>query len=170
MISLVVAVSENGVIGRGGELPWHLPADLKYFSELTKGHVVVMGRRTYESIIKKLGTPLPERQNIVLTTKKDFIAVGGTVVSSWEELEKAVHPSGPEEVFVIGGSQVFKEALPKAECLYKTTVHARVEGDAFFPTINPSEWRLLKEVHRPADEKNQYAMTFAVYERKRTMG
>lgn len=136
-ITIIAAVAENGVIGRAGKLPWHIPEDLKRFKQLTLGHPVIMGRKTFESI----GKPLPERKNIVITGQKDYRRGGIEVVHSLDGALKACE--GSEKVFVIGGSSVFEEALPLADRLELTLVHRVVEGDVYFPPIG-SEWKEKK--------------------------
>ena len=131
-IIIIAAVAENGVIGRAGKLPWHIPEDLKRFRALTTGHPVIMGRKTFESI----GKPLPDRKNIVITGQKDYHRDGIVIVHSLDEALKAC--SG-EKAFVIGGSSVFEEALPFANRLEITQIHRVVEGDVYFPAIG-GEW------------------------------
>jgi len=165
MISLIVAVSENGVIGDKNSLPWRLPEDLKRFAEITTGHSVVMGRVTYESIVNKIGRPLPNRLNIVLTRDKSLKAPGCEIINSPEEINKYESPE--KEIFVIGGSQVYKIFLPRATKIYKTLVHAKIDGDTHFPEINENEWRQEKSAFAKKDDKNEFDTTFIVYERKK---
>ncbi|MEX0654374.1 MAG: dihydrofolate reductase [Phycisphaeraceae bacterium] len=161
-VSLVVAMAENRVIGREGDLPWHLPADLAYFKQLTRGHTVVMGRRTFDS----LGRPLPNRRNIVLTRDRQWTHPGVEVVHDWPALQARLEDVA-EEVFILGGEQVYRLALPEADRVYLTLIHATVEGDTRFPDLPEAQWRLREQTPRPADAKNTYAMTFQVYERIR---
>ena len=165
MISLIVAAAENGVIGRGGKLPWRLSADLIRFKRLTWGHPIVMGRRTWESI----GRPLPGRTSIVVTRQADFDAGFDDVVVAQDvpsALERAARAEGgDEEIFIIGGSQIYEAALPHARRIYLTRVAAEVEGDAYLPAIDWSEWNQLACEPHPADAKNQYAYAFETYER-----
>ncbi len=157
-ISLIVAMSENGVIGRGGDLPWHLSADLKRFKKLTLGHVVIMGRKTFESI----GRPLPRRRSLVLSRDPAYRAAGAEVAAS---LEQALAMAAAEDdVFVIGGAAVFAEALPLADRLYLTLVHAEVDGDVTFPAVDTDSWRLISTERHEADAKHAYAFSFLVYE------
>ena len=154
MISIIVAVSTNNVIGTQGELPWRLSDDLKNFKAVTMGKPIIMGRKTWESI----GRPLPGRQNIVITRQPGFQAEGCDVVMS---IEGGIVAAGDvEEVMVIGGSQVYDLALPVAERLYLTRVHAEIEGDAFFPEIDETEWRLIIDEPHNADENNEYSYSF----------
>ena len=164
MISIIVGTSENRVIGHLNKIPWYLPRDLRHFSTTTKGHTVIMGRNTYESIVTRNGKPLPERNNIVVTRQKDFNAPGCAVVHSLDEaLEKS--PKN-EEVFVIGGSQLYNEALPIADRLYITIIHTVIEGDAFFPEFNKADWKVTSEQRFEKDDKNQFASTYYIYDRR----
>ena len=161
MLSLVVAASRNNVIGKDNALPWSLPADLKHFREITTGHAVVMGRKTFESI----GRPLPNRRNIVITRQADYAPEGVEIVRSFTAALHAV-PSD-EEVFVIGGGEIFKIALPLADRVYLTRVEADVAGDVFFPELDPKEWREASHTEGVVDEKNPYPHTFILLEKKR---
>ncbi len=160
-ISLVVAVAENGVIGRGGVLPWHLPKDLERFRMLTSGHTVIMGRKTLESI----GKPLPNRRNIVLTNNRELKLDGVDIVLDMKHALAATDTDN-EEVFVIGGAEVFSSTLDLADRIYLTLVHAELEGDKVFDDIDPSDWVLLQEEFHDADERHQHAFTFRVLERR----
>ena len=159
MISLIVAASANHVIGVQGELPWRLSDDLRRFKDVTMGKPIIMGRKTWDSI----GRPLPGRQNIVITRQKDFTAEGCDVAGSVDEaLGKA---GDAAEVMVIGGSEVYALFMPRADRLYLTRVHTEVDGDAFFPAISETEWRLADEEHHAADERNEHAFSFQRFER-----
>lgn len=159
-VAVIAAVARNGVIGRAGKLPWHLSADLKRFKELTTGHAIIMGRKTYESI----GRPLPDRRSLVVTRDPSFRANGVEVVGSLDEALAATE--GEPKRFVIGGAAIFADALPRADELYLTRVHADVEGDTLFPTFDLTEWRLVEEEPRAADSKNDYAITLQTYLRR----
>ena len=161
MLSLLVAAAENNVIGKDNKLPWHLPNDLKYFKNTTWGMPVVMGRKTFESF----GKPLSGRRNIVVTRNKDWKADGVEVAGSINEAISLANQSDVKEIFVIGGGEIFKEVLPTANRIYITRIHHNFDGDAFFPVIDPKEWKLVKEVNCPADEKNAYAHSFQVWEK-----
>ena len=158
IISLIVAAAENGVIGRKGDLPWRLSDDLKRFKTVTMGKPIVMGRKTYESI----GRPLPGRQNIVITRQPGYSAEGCDVVATVEQAVEVANDA--EEIMVIGGSEIYALFLPAARRLYLTRVHAEVDGDAFFPTPG-DEWNLVSDEPHAADEKNEYDVSFQVYER-----
>lgn len=159
LISAIVAMSQNRAIGLNNALPWHLPADLRHFKEVTMGKSILMGRKTYESI----GRPLPGRLNLVLTRDRDFIAPGCTIVHSIDEAMQAAQPSN--ELCVIGGAVLYEKMLPKVQRLYLTVIEHICEGDAFFPDLDLSEWNVCaSEAHQP-DEKNQYPYRFDVLER-----
>ncbi|OHA19426.1 MAG: hypothetical protein A2836_03795 [Candidatus Taylorbacteria bacterium RIFCSPHIGHO2_01_FULL_45_63] len=164
MISIIVAASDNNVIGHLNKLPWYLPSDLKRFSKLTTGHTALMGRKTFESIVARLGHPLPNRKNVVITRDKGYKAEGAVVVMSWDEATKA---TAGEEVFVSGGADIYAMALPYADKLYLTRVHFQSDGDVFLPKIDMSEWKEVSKESHPKDEKNQYDSTFYIYERKK---
>ncbi len=158
-VSLIAAMAENRVIGVNNTLPWRLPADLKHFRRVTTGHHVIMGRRNYESI----GKPLPDRTNIVVTRNPDYRAPGCLVKHSLEDA-LAVAQDDPE-IFVIGGAEIYRQALDRANRLYLTLVHARIQGDTYFPPFDEKHWReTARERHEP-DERNPYACTFLVYDR-----
>jgi dihydrofolate reductase len=160
-IALVVAVAENGVIGKGNALPWRLSADLRRFKALTLGHTVIMGRKTFDSI----GKGLTGRRNLVVSRNPEFRPEGATRVPS---LEAAFNEAGPTgEVFVIGGAEIYRQAIPVAEKIYLTLVHAAPEGDAHFPLPDGTEWALVSSESRGADDKNEYSSEFRVYQRRR---
>jgi len=152
-------MSENRVIGRNNALPWHLPADMKFFKTITMGHTVIMGRKTFDT----MGKPLPGRRNIVVTRdpswRSDGVEVAAGLASAIELTE------GETEVFIAGGGEIFRQALDHAGRIYLTVVHTEVTGDAYFPAIDPSEWTLVSEKTHSADERNAFAMTFRRYER-----
>lgn len=160
-LSLIVAMSENRVIGRNNRLPWHLPADLKRFKQLTTGHAVIMGRKTFESI----GKPLPNRRNIVITRDRNFRADGAEVAHGFDEA--IAMAKADSEVFIAGGAEVFREAASGADRMYITLVHAHIEGDVFFPDVDWSEWTLVENERHEADDANPLPMSFQRYERVR---
>jgi len=162
LISAIVAVSENNVIGRDGHLPWHLSADLKRFKAITTGHAIILGRKNYDDI----GRPLPNRTNYVLTRNKDFQAPGCIVCSSLGEAIEAACAAGETECFIIGGAAVYCEAMPLVEKLYLTRVLSHVEGDVFFPEWN-DKFQKESEESFPADEKNDFPTTFEIWVRKK---
>ena len=160
-LSLVVAMAANGVIGRDNRLPWHLPADLKHFKQLTTGKPILMGRKTWESI----GRPLPERTNIVITRDTDYTAADCVVVHSVDAALRAAEHH--DEVMIIGGSELYRQLLPQVSTIYLTRVHADIEGDAFFPELDYGEWREVERVDCEPDEKNAYPYSFITLERVR---
>lgn len=160
MISFIVAMDQNRAIGRNNKLPWHLPADLKYFKRVTMGHPILMGRKTYESI----GKPLPGRDNIVITRNPEYKAEGCTVVHSPEE---AARLFDGKEVFVIGGAEIFKQFYSFADKLYVTIIHHDFEADTFFQAIDGSEWKAVSREPGIKDEKNPFDYEFVVYEKVR---
>lgn len=161
IISLIAAAGDgNNAIGFEGKIPWHLPADFKRFKDITIGHPVIMGQKTFESI----GKPLPGRTNIIITNNADYHAEGCLVTHS---LEEAVHAAkDADKVFVVGGGQIYRLAFPEARKIYLTKVHGTFIGDTFFPAIDENEWRLVSSEPHFKDEKNPFDYTFCVYERK----
>ncbi|HEX7414470.1 MAG TPA: dihydrofolate reductase [Bacteroidia bacterium] len=185
-LSIIVAVSENDVIGKDNSLVWHLPADMKFFKDKTSGHAIITGRKNYESIPVKY-RPLVNRTNIVVTRQLCYKAPGATVVSSIEEAFKYVKQHHPnEEVFIIGGAEIFEQTIALCQKVYLTRVHHSFEGDVFFPELPLANWKLINQVDVPADEKNsrakriheyknittektnKYHFTFETWERKAT--
>ncbi len=158
MISIIVATAENGVIGKDNQLLWKLSADLKRFRILTTGHSVIMGRKTFESI----GRPLPNRTNIVISRQKDLTLPEGVLkVNSLETaIETAKNYAGNEEIFIIGGGNVYEQALKITDKIYLTEVKASIEGDAFFPALNIDEWKEIVRTFYQKDEKNEYDFDF----------
>jgi dihydrofolate reductase len=179
MISMISAVAENRIIGNKNTLPWHMPADFKYFKEATTGKTLVMGLNTFNSIG---GKPLPGRKHVILSNDPNFVAPaspqGGpencVVAHSIEEALKIVNepdPTSPEgsagqEVMVCGGASIYKQFLPLAQRLYITEIHASPEGDTYFPEVNLQEWNEVKRTDFKADEKNMYDYSFVILERK----
>ena len=159
-VSLVVAVSENNVIGKDNQLLWSLPNDMKFFKNTTWGMPVIMGRKTFES----LGKPLPGRTNIVITSKPDWQSPGTITVSSLDEAIHAAEETDAKEVFVIGGGQVYKQSMPVANRIYYTRVHTKVEGDTFFPEIDPIQFRLVSELPFTKDARHAFNYTFEIWD------
>lgn len=160
IISIVVAISTNNAIGKNNQLLWHLPADLKHFKQITTGHTIIMGRKTYESI----GKPLPNRRNIVITRDTELNIEGVELVNSINEAITLC--KNEDEVFIIGGAEIYKHALALTNRIYLTTVHHTYEADAFFPTLPTNEWNEIDKEFHEADEKNSLAYTFSTLERK----
>jgi dihydrofolate reductase len=161
VVSLLVAADEANVIGKENRLPWHLPNDLRYFKNQTWAMPILMGRKTYESI----GKPLPGRTSIVITRNANWKQDGVKTVHSLEEAINVAEVMGAKEIFVIGGAEIFQTAFHRASRVYLTRIHHRFEGDAYFPELAVSEWRMVKSRYCPADEKNAYPHTFLVMER-----
>ena len=165
-LAIIVACAENGVIGRNNALPWHLSEDLRHFKRVTMGKPIVMGRKTFESI----GRPLPGRTNIVISRSADYRAEGIEVVptlyAALQLAERVARRDGVQELMVIGGAQVYAEALPRASRLYLTEVHAQVEGDAYLPAIDWSRWRETSRERHAAAAPNPYDYSFVVFERR----
>lgn len=162
MLSHIVAVSENHIIGTDNHLPWHLASDFRYFKNKTWGMPVIMGRKTFESMKKDL----PGRINIVVTSKKDWNAENAFVVHSIEQGIAKAKESDVNDIFIIGGGKIFKETLGIVDRIYLTRVHATVNGDTYYPEISKSDWKRVSAESHPADEKNNYPYTFEVWERK----
>lgn len=164
-LAVIVAAAENGVIGRNNALPWHLPEDLRYFKRVTMGKPIVMGRKTFESI----GRPLPGRTNIVISRNEHYRAEGVRVVSSLDDAldlaEDIALIDGVDELMVIGGAAIYAEALPRAELLYLTQVHAEVEGDTYLPAIDLEQWREVDRESFSAEPPNPYDYSFVRLER-----
>lgn len=161
ILSLLVAVDESNLIGNGNKLPWHLPADLKYFKNLTWGMPIAMGRKTFDSI----GRPLPGRTNIVITRNRAWAFENVSAVYSLDEAVAVAQELSVKELFVIGGAEIFKAALPVAQRIYRTRIHHHFEGDVWFPEIKEADWQLAKSHTHQPDEKNKYRHTFEVWER-----
>ncbi len=161
IVSLIWAMTDERVIGIKNTLPWKLPADMKWFRQNTLGKPIIMGRKTFESFGAK---PLPQRLNIIVSSDGSYQAQGAIVAQSMEAALQAANDA--EEVMIIGGASLYEQTLPLAQRLYMTTVHADVEGDAWFPEFNLSEWDEIQRLEHPADAKNPYACSFVVMERK----
>lgn len=169
-VGIYVAVAENGVIGRDNGLPWRLSSDLKRFKAGTMGKPIVMGRKTFESI----GRPLPGRLNIVVTRDRAFRAEGAEVVGSIEEALTLARirgrcMAGADEICVVGGGEIYRQAMPLADRLHVTHVLAAPDGDAHFPEIDPATWRLVSSQDVPAGDRDSHATRYAVYERRQSV-
>src|ERR1035437_5352318 len=159
ILSIIVAVSENNVIGKDNRLIWRLPADMKFFKEKTTDHVIITGRKNYESIPEKF-RPLPDRKNIVITRQKNYHAPGAIVVSSIENaLQYVSENHNDEEIFIIGGAEIYRQTISVCDKIYLTRLHHTFEGDAYFPIINEKDWQLTQREDFSADEKNIYNFT-----------
>lgn len=160
MITLIAAAAENNALGKDNDLLWHLPEDFKRFKQITSGHYIIMGRKTFESFPK----PLPNRTHIIITRQEEYLVEGCLVVHSLEEALE-IAPQN-EEVFIIGGAQIYEQALPFADKIDLTRVHIELDADAFFPEFNTSEWNLVFSEKHFKDEKHQYDFTFETYIKK----
>jgi dihydrofolate reductase len=164
MISFIVAMDENRVIGKDNQLPWHLPEDLKFFKRVTMGHPIAMGRKTHQSI----GRVLPGRENIVITRQPDYQSEDCTVFYSVDDFVKYSQKQN-DEIFVIGGAEIFKETFTYADRLYITLIHDEFAGDTYFPEFDSSEWDLVSIEKGIRDDKNPYDYEYRLYEKKPTV-
>lgn len=158
-VSMIVAAAENGVIGKDGDMPWRLSADLKNFKRITMGSTIIMGRKTWDSIQRLL----PGRTTVIITRQADFKVEGAIVVGS---IEAALAATEDESPFVVGGAEIYRLALPQVSRIYLTRVHAEIEGDAVMPEIDFTAWNRLESVRYPADEKNSHDYSFEIYEKR----
>lgn len=161
IVSAIVAVSNNGVIGKDNQIPWYLPADLAYFKRITLGHHVIMGRLSLVS----MGRPLPQRTNIVITRDAFFTASGCLVVHSVEEALAIALDAGETEAFILGGGQIYRQSIEYWDRVYLTAVDVDIPGDVFFPELPPAEWKLVRQEPHGPDDKNPFAYNFKVLER-----
>ena len=164
MISIIVAVANNNVIGKDNTLIWHLPADMKFFKEKTTGHCIITGRKNYESIPEKF-RPLPNRTNIVITRNKDYSAPGAIVVDSIEKAIQKAKETVDKEIFIIGGAEIYKQSISLCDRIYLTQIHHSFEGDAFFPELLNSQWKETSNTKGIVDEKNKYEHDFLIFEK-----
>nr|AIA13436.1 Dihydrofolate reductase [uncultured bacterium] len=164
VISLIAAVAQNRVIGKNNDLPWHLPDDMKYFMQTTKGHHCIMGRKNYDSIPEKF-KPLPNRTNIVVTRQEEFKAPGCIVTHSVEEGIEIAVANGEPETFIIGGADIYRLGLIYGTRLYLTEINSMIAGDIFFPEFDKSEWRESSRKHHEADDRHLYSFDFVVYDK-----
>lgn len=160
MIILIAAAAENNALGKDNQLVWHLPDDFKRFKQLTRHHYIIMGRKTFESF----PNPLPDRHHIIITRQESYQAPGCTVVKSIEEALEAAPKN--EDVYVIGGGEIYHLSLPLADAIELTRVHGAFEADAYFPTIDPAEWQMVASEYHPKDDKHRVDFTYETYRRK----
>ncbi len=156
LVSLIVAMDEDRGIGKGGKLPWHLSSDLKRFKQLTMGHFLIQGRKTYATI----GRPLPGRRMVIVTRDPAYQAPGCQVVHSLDEALKLAEAAGESEAFIGGGGEIFAQALPLADRLYLTRVHAHLDCEVFFPPFEMGDWKIAEREFYPADEQNEHPFTY----------
>lgn len=162
IISLLVAADEKNVIGKDNKLPWHLPNDLRYFKNKTWGMPILMGRKTFESI----GKALPGRKTIVITRNKDWQHDGIDIVHSLQAAISKAADYGANEIFIIGGAEIFQTSFQQADRIYFTRIHHSFDGDVFFPAINETDWKMVWNKEGVKDEKNNYSHTFQIWEKK----
>lgn len=160
-ISMIAAMSTGRVIGKDNDLPWKLPADLKYFMNTTSGHHIIMGRKNYDSI----GRPLPRRTNIIMSRQEKLKVPGCIVVHSLKEALALAEFNGEKEAFIIGGEQIYRLGLPLADRIYLTHVNIDIEGDTYFPEFDLADWKETSRKHYEADEKNAFDHDYVVYDR-----
>lgn len=160
-ISAIAAMSLERVIGKDNQIPWYLPADLKFFMRTTMGHHVIMGRKNYIA----MGKPLPRRTNIIITRNPFFVSSGCIVVHSLEEALAYAHAHKETEAFIIGGGEIYRLALEYLDRIYLTTIDLHVDGDVFFPEIDPAQWQVVSEERHEPDAKNAYSFTIRIYDR-----
>ncbi|MBK7807727.1 MAG: dihydrofolate reductase [Saprospiraceae bacterium] len=161
IISCIVAVAQNNIIGKDNDIPWYLPADLQYFKKTTLGHTVIMGRNCYSSI----GRPLPKRTNIIITRDPFFISSHCLIARSIPEALSLAHSKGESEVFIIGGGQIYEQSTELWDKLYLTEVDIKVDGDILFPEIDFKKWKLVSSERFEKDDKNEYNYTFKIFEK-----
>jgi len=164
IISIIAAVAENNVIGKDNDLVWHLPNDTRYFMDTTKGHHILTGRRNYESIPPKY-RPLKDRINVIVTRQPNYQVVGAIVVNSIEDGIERAQNNGEEELFIIGGGEIYHQSLDLVDRLYITEVKDKFEGDTYFPKVDYQKWKEVKRVHNPNDNKHAYAFDFVIWEK-----
>jgi dihydrofolate reductase len=163
-LSIIVATSDNNVIGKDNKLIWHLPADMKFFKEKTTDHCVITGRKNYESIPEKF-RPLPNRTNIIITRQTDYVAPGAVIVNSIEDAIEFAKKTGDEEIFIIGGAEIFKQSMSMVDKIYLTKIYHLFEGDVYFPELDASEWKETGRIKGTVDEKNKYEHDFITLEK-----
>ena len=171
---MIAAMTQNRIIGKNNDLPWHLPDDFKYFKDKTLGHHfkdktlghhVILGRKNYESLPTNF-RPLPNRTNIILTRNKKYKAIGAVVMCDLEDALNSARKNGDSEPFIIGGGEIYELGLNYATRIYLTQIHTNLKGDTIFPDLNKNEWKEISRVHHPADERHKYAFDFVIYDKK----
>lgn len=162
LISLIAAASENNVLGKDQDMVWHLPDDFKFFKGQTEGHHIIMGRKTFSYFDR----PLPNRTSIVITRNENYTANGAIITHTIDSAIEIARQAGEEEAFVIGGGEIYSQTLDKADYIYLTRVHARLEGDAFFPEFDEDKWKIISEEYHEKDERHDYPFTIYIMERQ----
>jgi dihydrofolate reductase len=163
--SLIAAVSTNNVIGKDNDLIWYIPEDLKYFKRTTSGKPVVMGRKTFESIVDRIGKPLPGRHNIIITRQAGYDGKGAEVAADISAALKAGSETAEDEYFILGGAQIYAETINLCDRLYITEIHQEYEGDSFFPVIDPSQWQEISREGHASESPELPAYSFVIYQR-----
>ncbi|MEM9894848.1 MAG: dihydrofolate reductase [Bacteroidota bacterium] len=163
-VSMIAAMGSNRVIGKDNDIPWSLPDDFKFFRDTTKGHHVIMGRKNWESLPHKF-KPLPYRTNIIITRQEKYIAEGAIVVASMEDALQVAEKDEQQELFIIGGGEIYQMALPLANKIYLTEIHQDFKGSVFFPNFSQETWKEISRVKHQQDEKHAYAFDFVQYNR-----
>ncbi len=162
IISLIAAKSDNNVIGKNNDLPWHLSADMHYFKKTTTNHHIIMGRKTFESMKSR---PLPNRTNIIISRNPNYdVPLGCILLPNVKEALKIAKENGEKEVFIVGGAQIYRQAIPFVDRMYITEIHSNFEGDTFFPEYEKKDWKEIQSEYHKSDDKNSYPYTFKVYE------
>ena len=162
---MIAAMGSNRVIGKDNDLPWHLPDDFRYFQQTTKGHHIVMGRKNWESLPHQF-QPLPHRTNLVITRQDDYKAEGATVIGSLEAAKDMAAAQNENELFIIGGGEIYRMGLSMADRIYLTEIDGAFDGQVTFPEFSSIEWSETSRMHHPADDRHQYAFDFVIYEKK----
>jgi dihydrofolate reductase len=165
-ISIIVAVGSNRAIGKNNSLIWHLPADMKFFKEKTTGHCIITGRKNYESIPEKF-RPLPNRTNIIVTRQANYNAPGAIITSSLQEAIEKAKQISDQEIFIIGGGDIFRQSLHLTDTIYLTEIDQAFDADVFFPELDAHDWQEVERVKGKQDEKNNYPFSFVTYKRKK---
>ncbi len=165
-VSMIAAMGSNRVIGKDNDIPWHLPDDFQYFKETTNGHAVIMGRKNWESLPKNF-RPLPNRINVVITRQQDYKAKGAELVPSLKNaLKLAEEKTDQEEIFIIGGGEIYRQALEIADCIYLTEINQEFDGDVTFPSFDTEIWKEKSRIHHPSDNKHKHSFDFVTYRKE----
>ena len=168
-ISMIAAMSSNRVIGKNNDIPWHLPDDFSYFKETTREHVVLMGRKNFESLPDKF-RPLPHRTNVIITRKRKYTADRAIVVHSLADGLDLARQKGEEEVFIIGGGEIYNLGLEVADKIYLTEINAQIDGEVYFPEFDKTTWQETSRKHHPADNRHKFDFDFVIYQKKQAHG
>ena len=162
---MIAAMGSNRVIGKDNDLPWHLPDDFRFFQQTTMGHHIIMGRKNWESLPHKF-QPLPNRTNLVITRQSDYVAEGGIVINTLEEGQQFASEHNENELFIIGGGEIYRMGLPLADRIYLTEIEGEFDGQVTFPEFSKEAWKETSRKHHDADERHQFAFDFVIYDKK----